>query len=272
MGLKTSLIRLHWIFSDQIGIDPRKIVRFMFGIPRYVRDFFSFRAKYSGLIKFQPCLHDWYDEGGVTKNEYFWQDLLVARMIFEADPERHVDIGSRVDGFIAHIASFREIEVFDVRPITTKISGVKFKQADLMKPLGSLKGYCDSLSCLHALEHFGLGRYGDPVDPEGFVRGFVNMSALIRQGGTFYLSVPIGIERVEFNANRVFDPRIIVRLATKNSLQFTALTVIRSDGEVESLGLEEIRFSDLARQHYVLGIFTFVKKNEARNYEEGHVV
>ena len=40
-------------------------------------------------------------------------------MIYAARPEKHVDVGSRVDGFVAHVASFREIEVFDVRPIAT---------------------------------------------------------------------------------------------------------------------------------------------------------
>lgn len=94
---------------------------------------------------------------------------MVARAIHTAKPVKHVDIGSRVDGFVAHVASFREIEVFDVRPISTAVPGVLFRQADLMDS-PSLPadteggGYCDSLSCLHAIEHFGLGRYGDTVD------------------------------------------------------------------------------------------------------------
>jgi len=79
-----------------------------------------------------PYLHDRYAEGGTTKSEYFWQDLLVARCIYEARPECHVDVGSRTDGFVAHVASFRKIEVFDVRPITTDIPGMTFHQADLM--------------------------------------------------------------------------------------------------------------------------------------------
>jgi len=108
-----------------------------------VRNFFRFRSSYTGRLELLPCLHDWYEEGGTTKSEYFWQDLLVARMIFEARPERHVDIGSRVDGFVAHVASFRQIEVFDVRPISTQIPGVIFKQADLMKPVEGMAGYCD---------------------------------------------------------------------------------------------------------------------------------
>ena len=59
----------------------------------------------------------------------------MARAIHDANPIKHVDIGSRVDGFVAHIASFRECEVFDVRPISTAVPGVVFRQADLMNPV-----------------------------------------------------------------------------------------------------------------------------------------
>lgn len=227
-----------------------------------MRDFFRFRSSYTGALELMPCLHDWYEEGGTTKSEYFWQDLLVARKVFDAKPERHVDIGSRVDGFVAHVASFREIEIFDVRPITTKIPGVTFKRADLMKPVEGMVGYCDSLSCLHALEHFGLGRYGDPIDTEGFKRGIVNIADLLRGEGVFYLSTPIGIDRVEFNAHRVFDPRVIIKLAEENSLQLTTLTVIQPGGRIEAHSLEEVQLSDLASQRYTLGIFTFVKRTK----------
>ncbi len=252
--------RLYWLLSEQFGIDLRKMLRSVRGLPRYARDFFRFRSAYTGRIELLPCLHDWHEEGGSTKLEYFWQDLLVARRIFAANPEKHVDVGSLVGGFVAHVASFREIEVFDVRPIGTQIPGVTFKQADLTRPVPGTTDYCDSVSCLHALEHFGLGRYGDPIDPRGFERGFVNVAALLKNDGVFYLSVPIGIDRVEFNAHRVFDPRSIVNLAMQNSLSLTDLTVIHPGGRTESIPREEARLSGLAAQRYALGIFQFQKR------------
>ena len=254
------IYRAYWFLSDQLGIDPRKMLRSLFGLPRYVRDYLRFRSGYSGRLELLPCLHDWHEEGGATKLEYFWQDLLVARKIFAARPERHVDIGSRVDGFVAHVASFREIEVFDVRPISTQVPGVVFKQADLMQPAPAMRGYCDSLSCLHALEHFGLGRYGDPIDPRGFEHGLTNMAALLGRQGVFYLSVPIGIARVEFNGQRVLEPRAIIELARANSLELCELTLISHRGEVEVLVPDEARLADLARQRYALGLFTFAKR------------
>jgi hypothetical protein len=244
---------------SQFGFEPLKMFRSLIGIPRYVKTYFHFQSCYSGRLEFLPCLSDWFEEGGSSKDEYFWQDLLVARKIFEANPVKHVDIGSRVDGFVAHVASYREIEVFDIRPITTTIPGVRFKQANLMTPTEGMASYCDSLSCLHALEHFGLGRYGDPIDPNGFDRGFVNMVSFLKEDGFFYLSVPIGIERVEFNANRVFDPQTIVNLATKNSLRLSALTVIHQGGRLEVLVPDKLHLAELASKRYALGVFTFVK-------------
>ena len=260
MNIGNMPLGLYRLLRDQFGIDPRKLLRSLQGLPRYVRDFRRFRSGYAGRIELLPCLHDWHEEGGTTKSEYFWQDLLVARKIFEAKPNKHVDVGSLVGGFVAHVASFREIEVFDVRPISTQVPGVIFKQADLMQPVAGMADYCDSLSCLHALEHFGLGRYGDPIDPRGFERGFVNMAALLKKDGIFYLSVPIGIDRVEFNSHRVFDPRSIVKLATQHSLTLSALTVIHPGGRIQAIALHEAQLSSLAGQRYALGIFVFQKR------------
>jgi SAM-dependent methyltransferase len=259
MSIRAILQRPYWILNTQFGIDPVKTLRAIRGLPRYIRDYYRFCSSYDGRLELRPCLHDWHEEGGSTKDEYFWQDLLVAKMIFEARPKRHVDIGSRIDGFVAHVASFREIEVFDIRPVTTQIPGVIFKQADLMKPFEGMTGYCDSLSCLHALEHFGLGRYGDYINVKGFELGFSNMACLLRKNGVFYLSVPIGIDRVEFNAHRVFDPRVIVDLALRNSLTLSALTVTRQKGCVEMPALDKKQLSKLALEKYALGVFTFSK-------------
>ena len=229
-----------------------------------MRDLRQFRQDYSGRMGLMPCFHDRYEEGGITHSEYFWQDLLVARWIYETQPLRHVDVGSRVDGFIAHIASFREIEVFDVRPISTQIPGVVFKQMDFMQTdslFSTEEGYCDSLSCLHAIEHFGLGRYGDPIDSRGYKRGIANMAKLIKPGGRFYLSTPIGQERVEFNSHWVFDPRTIIHCADVNGLKLQKLKVINSNGVVLAVKPTADKLRDLGQNIYNLGIFVFVKSS-----------
>jgi hypothetical protein len=80
----------------------------------------------------------------------------------------------------------------------------------------SLWGFYDSISSLHAVEHFGLGRYGDELDYEGHLKGFRLISQLVAPGGTFYFSVPIGPQRIEFNAHRVFSLPYLRRMWEKD--------------------------------------------------------
>jgi hypothetical protein len=266
--MKRTLIRLHQVLAAELGVDSQRFFRSVRGLPYFLRDWAAFRKGYSGPIALMPCLHDRFEEGGATKSEYFWQDLLVAREIHCAGPKRHVDVGSRVDGFVAHVASFREIEVFDVRPMSTEVPGLVFRQADLMNSdsVREYSGYCDSLSCLHAIEHFGLGRYGDAIDAKGYERGFSNMAQLLEPGGTFYLSTPIGRERVEFNANWVFDPRTVMRCAVDAGLKLLRLTVCSTDGPREVFP-DDDALELLAESHYNLGIFVFRKELTAGTRE-----
>ena len=202
------------------GIDLGRVVSSMSAAPRYFRDKRRFEkmdwAQPQPFVRGTPipCLGDSGMASGVGRGAYFHQDMLVARRIFENVPERHIDVGSRVDGFVAHVASFRDLEVIDIRPLSDDIPHVTFLQADMMDELPpKFFGCCDSLSCLHALEHFGLGRYGDPLMPDGWARGFRNLSAMLRGGGRLYLSVPVGQQqRVNFNGHRVFSLPFLVGL------------------------------------------------------------
>jgi len=253
-------MKFYWLLSSQLGVDPLRFFHSLRGVPKYLIDWFNFRKNYKGKMHMTPCLFDRYADAGVTKSEYFWQDLIVAQRIFEKGPVKHVDVGSRIDGFVAHVASFRNIEIFDVRPMPTQIPRVTFQKADLMQPLPFEQAtYCDSLSCLHALEHFGLGRYGDPIDALGYEKGISNMAHLLKPGGIFYLSTPVGRPRVEFNANHIFDPEQIVKLAKTNNLTLIELLVVRGDKGVEKVELSQASFMDLVSQTYNLCIFVFIK-------------
>lgn len=194
------------------GIDPLKTMHSIRGLPYYLRDFHTLnRQRKSALGKFPfgkpyPCLRDRFSDSGSVTGHYFHQDLLVARRIHLNNPDIHADIGSRIDGFVAHVAAFRPITTLDIRPLSVDIVNVKSIQADLMAPLrDDLIECCDSLSCLHAMEHFGLGRYGDPVNYDGYLCGLNNLYRILKKGGKLYFSVPIGPQRIEFNAHRVFS-------------------------------------------------------------------
>lgn len=254
--------KINNFLSMQFGIDFGRFARAFVALPKFFLDLNKFRKECEQPIIIKPCLHDSKEEGGTAKGEYFWQDLYIARKIFLARPERHVDIGSRFDGFVAHVASYREIEVIDIRPIQAVIPGVTFRRMDMMSGGQALQNYCDSVSCLHALEHFGLGRYGDPLDAEGHVKGLRNLVRLLKLSGRLYLSVPIGVERVEFNANRVFCPEQLLRLAEKMGLRLDNLGWITPGGAVSESNDPQVDILRLKKMQYALGIFIFTKLTE----------
>lgn len=163
-----------------------------------------------------PILNDKNDEGGIMKGHYFHQDLYVARLVNLAKPLKHLDIGSRTDGFVAHVASFREIELIDIRDIKSSVKNIVFRKADLMELHTDLEDYCDSISSLHAIEHFGLGRYGDPIDYFGYLKAINNITRILKNRGIFYFSVPIGPQRIEFNAHRVFSIDYLISILSQN--------------------------------------------------------
>jgi SAM-dependent methyltransferase len=202
----------YYVYLTLLGIDPLKAIATLRGLPFYLRDLKAIKKQLReskspfSLASPTPILYDRFAQSGTARGHYFHQDLLVAQRIFVQNPEIHVDVGSRVDGFVAHVASFRQIEVFDIRPMHANVPNVKFIQFDLMGEISNAwVDYCDSLSCLHALEHFGLGRYGDAINVNGHVVGLNNLAKLLKPGGKLYISVPIGPQRIEFNAHRVFS-------------------------------------------------------------------
>jgi len=216
MPMNSRILKRISLFAQLLGISPSGILRLR-DLGNFIRDRGAFerdmaRAEVKWPIESYPILGDRYASSGTASGHYFHQDLLVARKIFLATPQRHVDIGSRVDGFVAHVASFREIEVFDIRPMEISIPNIRFVKMDLMGDCSGYTDCCDSISSLHAIEHFGLGRYGDPIDVNGHLKGLENIHRMLRKGGTFYFSVPIGRQRVEFNAHRVFSVRYLLDL------------------------------------------------------------
>ncbi len=220
----------------------------------------SARSEYFPITNISPQLTDKNEFAGSLRNHYFHQDLYVAQKLFENNPKRHVDIGSRVDGFVGHVASFREIQVFDIIPEDAKIKNVDFVSMDFMDPNMDLEGYTDSLSSLHVIEHFGLGRYGDPLDFDGHIKGLQMMQKMLKVGGIFYFATPIGPQRIEFNAHRVFDVKYLLAFF-KGQFDIIEFSYINDEGHlltnVELLP-EEVKNNFGC--HYGCGIFIMKKR------------
>jgi len=246
-----------------IGIDPRKLYSLRH-LKRYFDEASRFRAKGGKINHLYPIFSDYSDQAGSARGHYFHQDLHVASLIFRDAPVRHIDVGSRIDGFVSHVASFREIEVCDVRDLhDTGHENIKFIKLDLMDESLVTDSLADSISCLHALEHFGLGRYGDKIDPMGHIKGLKNLVRMLKNNGCLYLGVPIGIkDDVFFNAHRVFSPETFSGWCNDLSLKLMRFDYVDDQGALHknydySAGWPNV--------HYGCGIFTFNKIDSSVN-------
>lgn len=149
-----------------------------------------------------PCLNDKTSKT-TFDSHYMYHPAWAARVLSEIKPKSHVDISSILH-FSAIVSAFVPVEFYDFRPADLKLSNLTSKEVDLTHlPFGddSIK----SLSCMHAIEHIGLGRYGDPIDPDGDLRAIKELKRVLADGGNLLVVVPIGKPKIQFNAHRVYS-------------------------------------------------------------------
>jgi len=248
-------LKIFHVFFVSIGINFLKLKNIIF-FPKFIKDLIIFILKGGKVFLPSPILGEHNLPSSSFDLQYFYQDLLVANYIFKKDPVRHIDIGSRVDGFVSHVASFRKIEIFDIRPNIFHHQNIIFNQADFMKQNILEQEITDSLSCLHTIEHFGLGRYGDRINPNGHIDGFNNILKLLKKNGFFYFSIPVSkFNRVYLHSERTFDPKEVLKWA--KDLQLMQFDLIDEKGNIfYNLNLKNNSFSNLV---YGCGIYTFKK-------------
>lgn len=198
---------------------------------------------------------------GDVDSHYFLQDIYMAREVIRNRPQYHYDIGSRIDGFISHLLCCNEISkviMIDIRPFQVGVSKLDFIQADATKLDGIPDESIESLSSLHAVEHFGLGRYGDPVDAYAWEKALRSMQKKIKEGGMLYLSVPVGSEaKVCFNAHRIFTPSIVTDTLDKMKLNKFAFI---HDYKVTEVSEDDYYNKTYKLGDYDCGMFVFQKK------------
>ena len=253
------------ILLNSMGINLKAFFIFWKELPSVYKDYRKLKKQKGNNTDFffgrsHIITKDKHASSGIMSGHYFHQDLLIARKIFLANPVKHVDIGSRTDGFVAHVAVFRKIEIFDIREQTGKIENVVYTRADLMKLPKEMENYCDSVSALHSIEHFGLGRYGDPVDYHGYIKAIDNITQMLKPSGMFYFSVPIGTQRIEFNAHRVFSLPFLWNILKKH-YRLKSFSYVDDAGNLH----ENVEFTDVSIENsfhceYGCGIFELQKE------------
>jgi len=173
-----------------------------------------------------PILSDYRENAGSMDLHYFLMDIKMAKEVIKRKPHQHFDIGSRIDGFISHLMVHDiDISVIDIRPLPLVNPGAGIRRLDFIQGdatnLEKIEDHSiQSLSALHCVEHFGLGRYGDDIDPEAYIKCIRSMQRVLRTDGYLYFAVPVGVEeKLCFNAHRIFSPRSVLEYFKELTLE-----------------------------------------------------
>ncbi len=181
--------------------------------------FWQSYRQYNALAEYQqqldveylyPCIND---ATAQTQIEpvYFYQDAWAFAKIVAAHPVYHVDIGSH-HKYVALLSKVVPVTMVDIRPLSLSLDTLAFQSGSILD-LPFADASLPSVSSLCVVEHIGLGRYGDPLDPKGTEKALAELKRIVQPGGDLYISLPLDDEnRVYFNAHRAFTEEYLIQL------------------------------------------------------------
>ena len=200
-----------------------------------------------------PCLFDRDPDTQSGGGHYFYQDIWALNKLAKFKPSEHHDVGSRFDGFTGQATAICPIICWDIRPPQFKLPRFEFRQGSVLS-LPVTDRSITSLSCLHVAEHIGLGRYGDTIDPEGTAKALNELMRVLAPGGQLLFSMPVGEEKVCFNAQRIWHPEKPISILKELELvEFNA--VDDNDNYLEDISPMELENSKCS-----CGLYLFRRK------------
>lgn len=191
--------------------DPIKFMKAFPGIFKYSRDLVRYLnmegSEKMNWLDLIPKLED------NTKNlefdsHYFYQHIWAFKKILASGVSEHYDCGSHRE-FTGMLSAITKVNYIELRAMKVNVENFAFIQGDILK-LPFKNDFIKSFSCLHVLEHVGLGRYGDKLNPQGTKEACQEIKRVLAPGGNLYISLPIGRPRLCFNGQRTHSPQQIV--------------------------------------------------------------
>jgi len=200
-----------------------------------------------------PQLYDKTEESGYDAH-YVYHLAWAARIISKIKPMVHIDISSQIN-FSTIVSAFIPMEYYDYRPAKISLQNLSTGKQDLTK-LSFSDNSILSISCMHVIEHVGLGRYGDKIDPDADVIAIAELKRVLAPGGNLLIVLPIGFAKITFNAHRVYSfDQIITYLSDLHLKEFALLP----DYNPEKGLIIPANKEDADLQTYGCGCFWFTK-------------
>ena len=227
------------------------------GLPREVFRFLRARRAYGRLcvnrgetVLTYPILF----QKGVMPFDahYTYQAVWAMQRIAHRAPLYHVDVSSDLR-FVTQLSVTVPVIYVEWRTTQVSLRDTHHLRGDLLR-LPYARNSLVSLSCLHVIEHVGLGRYGDALDIDGPRKALDELQRVLAPGGSLLVSTPVGQARTLFNAHRVFAPDAIPEaMSSLQMLEFSAVTT-------KGAYLENMSPLDFSEEGYACGLYRFTKQ------------
>lgn len=231
----------------------KKTIRIILS-PFLLLDYLKFRKRNKrfslNFFDVYPCIKDKTIKTNFDAH-YVYHTSWAARKVKEINPKKHTDISSSLY-FSGIVSAFIPVDFYDYRPADIKLSGLVSKHADLTR-LQFSDNSISSLSCMHTVEHVGLGRYGDPIDQDGDLKAINELKRVTSIGGALLFVVPVGEPKIEFNAHRIYSYEQITGYFSGFTLKEFSLVTDSADF------IERADPILVKNQKYGCGCFYFIK-------------
>lgn len=200
-----------------------------------------------------PCLDDKTKTTGFDRH-YLYHPAWAARVLAETKPAEHIDISSTL-GFATMLSAFIPVRFYDFRPADVRLSNLNSVAGNIVD-LPFENNSVPSMSCMHVVEHIGLGRYGDPMDPDGDLKAISELTRVLAIEGNLLFVVPVGKPKVMFNAHRIYSyEQVLDYFAGLKLVSFALISERQEDGGLDF----EATGDEVATQEYGCGCFWFTK-------------
>lgn len=234
-------------------------IKFFITFPLIFKNYLLFRKKdvtKRFSIPFSSVQPSLFENTPFTRfdTHYIYHTAWAARKVEEINAKEHVDISSSLY-FSSIVSAFKRVYFYDFRPAKLNLSNLISESEDLTK-LSFPDNSIASLSCMHTVEHVGLGRYGDPINPDGDLDAAKELERVVAEGGSLLFVVPIGKPKIQFDAHRIYSYAMVLEMFPNLKLKEFSLI---PDNALQTGIIYNATEKQSDKQEYGCGCFWFVK-------------
>lgn len=247
------------IIRQPIYKDLSSFISHIFNSLWYLHDIYKYINKKNQIQDFKisvldlyPCIDD-KTSFSPFDSHYIYHPTWAANIIAKIKPKVHHDFSS-ILSFSTVISAFIPTVFHDFRKAEINIDNFN-SLADDLTNLKIKSNSLESVSCMHVIEHIGLGRYGDPIDPEGDIKAIEELKRIVSSKGNLLIAVPMAEKpKLMFNAHRIYSYEQIM----SNFQNFD----LKNFAFINDMGIyiSTANKTDVTNQRYGCGCFWFIKK------------